>query len=83
MNDGFDVHIEIRGELSQRWADRFAGMAISTIGEGTTVPITKLSGQVTDQSALLGILLQLHNLGLDILLVRQEQMPPTGHGADR
>jgi hypothetical protein len=72
MVNGVEFHIQIQGKLGQRWAGWFAGMTITTDETAGTIPITTLTGRLADQAALLGILYKLHNLGLDIVLVKRE-----------
>lgn len=69
--------ITVQGRLDARWADNFSGMQIST-SPTDCPPSTTLVGIVTDQAALHGLLLTLHNLGLPLLAVAciaQEHTP--------
>jgi len=59
--------IRIRGHLSDRWADRFEGMAFAHEGDGTTV----LCGPLADQAALHGLLEGIRDLGLALVSVQQ------------
>jgi hypothetical protein len=61
------VQIRISGTLDRAWSDWFDGLEIEQQPGGTTL----LTGTVADQSALYGILLKLHNLGLLLLSVRR------------
>jgi hypothetical protein len=66
--------IKVKGQLDPRWSEWFDGLAISHEADGSTI----LSGPVTDQAALYGILLKLHNLNLPLLSVsRVENSPKT------
>lgn len=56
--------IKIKGRLDPKWSDWFAGMKI-TYKENTTL----LTGPVTDQSALHGLLNRIRDLNLPLLLV--------------
>jgi hypothetical protein len=56
--------IRTKGQLDPRWAEWFDGFEIVHVAGDTL-----FSGVVVDQSALLGILLKLHDLGLRILAV--------------
>ena len=58
--------IKIKGLLEPRWSDWFAGMNI-TYEENATL----LSGSVTDQSALHGLLNRIRDLNLPLLLVER------------
>ena len=55
--------IRVRGQLGQRWATWFDGMALTNAGDGTTV----ISGPVVDQAALHGLLQKLRDLGLELV----------------
>lgn len=61
--------IRVAGRLSPQWADWFEGMTI-TSGDGET----RLTGPVTDQAALFGLLKKVRDLGLSLLSVNQ--VPP-------
>jgi hypothetical protein len=60
--------IRIKGHLSQQWAGRFEGMT-PTFTEGGE---THLTGQVTDQAALHGLLRTIRDAGLELLSVNRE-----------
>ena len=59
--------IRLQGHLGARWAARFDGMTISNQTDGTTL----LTGEVTDQAALHGLLNYVRDLGLVLLSVSQ------------
>jgi hypothetical protein len=63
--------IEVQGWLDESWSDWFDGMDVvpQVSAEGKT--ITKLTGGVIDQAALLGLLRRLHNLHLRLLSVNR------------
>jgi hypothetical protein len=63
--------ISIWGFLGEDWSDRLGNMAItnSQPAEGTVE--TTLYGQLTDQSALLGVLNTLYEMGFSLLLVER------------
>lgn len=58
--------IKVKGVLDARWSERFGGLTISSAGGETTI-----SGSVTDQAALHGLLMQIRDLGLPLLSVEQ------------
>jgi hypothetical protein len=64
--------IKVKGQLDPRWSEWFDGLAISHEADGSTI----LSGPVTDQAALYGILLRLHDLNLPLLSVRRVENSP-------
>ncbi|GCE15505.1 hypothetical protein [Tengunoibacter tsumagoiensis] len=55
--------IRVQGHLDQSWEDRFGGLCIEQQATGTTL----LSGNLPDQAALHGVLLQIVRLGLTLL----------------
>jgi hypothetical protein len=57
--------IRIQGHLNQQWMDWFEGLRITLEKGGTTL----LSGPVTDQSALHGLLKKIRDLGMPLLSV--------------
>ena len=59
--------IRIQGRLDPRWAARFDGLSMRHDTDGTTV----LSGLVTDQAALHGLLSQIRDLALPLIAVTQ------------
>ena len=61
--------IHIQGTLDNSWSDRLAGMSIATTLGKNAAPLTTLQGELVDQSALLGVLNTLHDLGYSLLQV--------------
>jgi len=57
--------IRIKGHLDDRWAAWFDGLAITREDNGDTL----LTGQVTDQAALHGLLRKVRDLGTPLLSV--------------
>ena len=57
--------IRVAGHLSQRWADWFEGLSITLEDSGETL----LSGPVTDQATLHGLLKRVRDLGIPLLSV--------------
>ena len=62
--------IEVRGRLDETWSAWFDGMAIAVGKSSDHKTITTLTGPVTDQAALHGILSRIRDLGLPLLSVR-------------
>ena len=58
--------IRVEGRLDERWSDWFEGMTVTVEREGDGPPITTLTGTVTDQAALQGMLRTLYTLGLPV-----------------
>jgi hypothetical protein len=65
-SSAYFYRIRIRGQLDQRWADWFDRFELQYIGEDTV-----LTGCVSDQAALHGMLAKIRDLGLTILLVER------------
>ena len=63
--------ILILGTLDAGWSDRLGGMTISAtrLADGATA--TTLIGALADQSALVGVLNTLHDLGLPLVSVER------------
>ena len=63
--------ISAYGRIDPSWADRLEDMTISQATYGADEPITVLEGNLSDQSALAGVLNTLYELHLTILLVKR------------
>jgi hypothetical protein len=59
------VEIRVQGCIDDHWSSWFAGLSISHSDPGETT----LTGKVTDQAALYGVLSLLRDLGLPLLSV--------------
>jgi hypothetical protein len=59
------IEIHIEGQLDPLWIDWLDGFSLSYRGQNETV----LTGQVTDQSALYGLIAKLRDLGVKLLSV--------------
>lgn len=57
--------IKIEGQLSEDWSDWFEGLAIHNGLSGET----RLTGFLTDQAALFGVLTKIHALNLNLVSV--------------
>lgn len=62
--------IEVEGRLEESWSDRFAGMRIRSRKRADKSVVTSLTGQLTDQSELTGVLNNLNEYHLPILTVK-------------
>lgn len=63
--------ITIKGRLDSDWGDYFSGLTIST-QQSAAQTRTTLSGELTDQAALMGVLNNLYGLGFVILFVESK-----------
>jgi hypothetical protein len=62
--------IQVQGVIGQGWLDYFDDMQMAVEGEDGWA-ITTLTGRMTDQAALQGLLQKLYNLGLVLLRVER------------
>lgn len=73
MNGLRYYQIDIQGQLPPAWEDWFGGLRLETRPEDRKPEragepeCSRLSGWLPDQSALLGVLDTLHNLGLTVI----------------
>ena len=63
--DAGRYEIRLTGHLDAHWATWFDGLTVSREGDGITV----ISGLVTDQTALHGLLQRVRDLGLPLVSV--------------
>jgi len=63
--------IEVQGRLDDSWAGWLDGMAIARSHACDGTPVVVLTGPVTDQAALRGLLSRLWDLNLTILALRR------------
>lgn len=61
----YEIHVE--GHLTDSWSDWFDGLTIRSDPNGETI----LTGSVTDQAALYGVLTKIHNLNLILVSVHR------------
>jgi hypothetical protein len=64
--------IIVAGYIAKRWSESLAGMALQQLEHGCT----KITGYLPDQSALIRVLLTLHNLNINLLSFEQNPDPP-------
>ncbi len=70
VEDPAYYRIQIQGALDPQFSGRLGGMDIqSQRFEGLRTPVTILSGQLSDQAALFGVLSALYDLRLPLLSV--------------
>jgi hypothetical protein len=74
MDKPYWYEIRVEGQLADRWSDWFDGLAIQRDSDDQTT----LSGWITDQSALLGVLTRIHNLNLSLIAVQRSLLRPEG-----
>lgn len=69
-----DVEIRIKGTLKQDWSDWLEGLSISHQLSGETT----LSGTISDQATLIGLLNRIHGLNLELLSFSQGAKSESG-----
>ena len=69
--------IKLRGHLDQRWSEWFADLKFAYLDEDVTL----LSGSLSDQAALHGLLERIRDLNLTLLSVSRET--PSTQDADK
>ena len=57
--------IRIKGHLGRHWSEYFGGLAITRHEDGDTL----LSGPITDQAALYGLLHKVRDLGMPLVSI--------------
>lgn len=70
--DPHRFEIRIQGQLDAGWSDWFDGFELTAGRDGTTI----LTGPVTDQAALHGILRRIGDVGLTLLSVNPTPSHP-------
>lgn len=66
-------NIHLKGHIDQRWEALFDGFTISHRYTADCQPITVMTGEVTDQSALYGLVARLRDLGANLIRVAPEE----------
>ncbi len=61
--------IRLKGSLTSQWSEWFEGMAVTLEDNGDTL----VTGAVTDQAALHGLLKQVRDLGMPLISVNRIQ----------
>lgn len=71
--------ITVEGELDSGWAESFGGLTIGLeyLGDHS---VSTLTGPVTDQAALRGMLCKMWDLNLTLIRVRRIEVPAIDQG---
>jgi len=72
-DEGARYRIRVYGRLDPFWAARLGDMTLAVHDGGGRTPVTDLTGWVTDQAALMGVLEQLYTLGVTLVSVEREE----------
>ena len=70
MNNMYIYEIRVEGHLTDQWSDWFEGLAIHNDSNGET----RLSGPLSDQSAVLGVLTKIQALNLTFISVNRSPL---------
>jgi hypothetical protein len=62
--------IRVEGHITDRWSDWFDGLAIHNDPNGETI----LSGLLSDQAALFGVLTKIHALNLTLISMNRSTL---------
>jgi hypothetical protein len=63
--------ISVQGRIDPTWSDRLEGMTICQSTVEADSPVTALEGELSDQTALAGVLNTLYELHLTVLSVKR------------
>jgi len=63
--------IRVQGRLEPLWAARLGDLTLAVRDGGGRTVVTDLTGWISDQAALMGVLEQLYALGLTLLSVER------------
>jgi hypothetical protein len=69
MDQPATYQIKVQGRLSENWSNWFDGLTVTAAETEGGPTLTTLTGLVTDQAALHGVLSRIRDLGLPLLLV--------------
>lgn len=67
MDKSCIYEIRVEGHLTERWSDWFEGMTINNDSKNETI----LSGSITEQAALFGVLNRIQALNLTLISVNK------------
>jgi len=68
--------IQVQGRLKDSWSPWFDGMEVETVTDAAGLTVTRLSGEVSDQPALHGVLNRIRDLGIPLISVQLVGLPP-------
>ena len=67
----YQIRVRLEGELAPAWSTLLADLALEAQPDGTTL----VSGEVTDQAAVHGLLAAIRDLGLSLISVESVAIP--------
>jgi hypothetical protein len=71
--------VTVEGKIDPSWSDWLSGMQLATRKEANDMTVTTLSGVLTDQAALRGLLNLLWDLNLVVRSVEQVDPAPSSN----
>jgi len=75
--------IRVQGQLSASWSSRLGAMEITVRQPANHQPVTTLTGEVRDQTALMSVLNALYDTGYPLLKVERLGALPTAEDSNR
>jgi hypothetical protein len=69
----YQVRVRVQGELTPSWSAMFGELAVAAQPDGTTL----VTGELSDQAALHGLLGAIRDLGLSLISVDTEAISPS------
>lgn len=69
--------IRVQGHLSASWSSQLTAMMITVRRPANQLPVTTLTGELRDQTALMGILNALYDMGCPLLKIERLGPLPT------
>ena len=78
-DEGARYQIRVQGRLETVWATRLGDLTLTVADAAGNMSVTDLTGWISDQAALMGVLEQLYAMNLTLLRVeRLEQVNVSG-----
>jgi hypothetical protein len=75
--------IRVQGRLSASWSSRLSDMVLTVRQSANQPPVTTLTGELRDQTALMGVLNALYDMGCPLLKVERLGALPTAGDPSR
>jgi hypothetical protein len=82
FDEATPYRIRVEGRLGEEWSVRFGGMKLVVHETGGAAGATDLTGWITDQAALMGLLEQLYSRGATLLRVERLEAGADPEGQD-
>jgi hypothetical protein len=70
-DEGAKYQIRVQGRLDAAWAARLGDMTLAVHDRGEQTVVTDVTGWITDQAALMGVLQQFYAMGVMLLSVER------------